>query len=83
MTWLAGRSGNCCMACLLSCLWCIISYIEKFFQQLCFLVCRKLWLQLRDGESTIVNDDLTGNIFWLCDIIIGTVTVYIGVLYVI
>ncbi|CAI5715108.1 unnamed protein product [Peronospora destructor] len=97
LAWLAGRSGNCCLACLLSCLSCIISYIEsliEFFNRFAFsyvgsydysfvTASRHVFkLFAAKGWSAIVNDDLTANIFWLGDIIIGTVTTYIGVLIV-
>ncbi|KAK1929904.1 Protein PNS1 [Phytophthora citrophthora] len=94
LAWLAGRSGNCCLACLLSCLSCIISCIEswiEFFNRFAyayvgcygysFVTASRHVFKLfaAKGWSAIVNDDLTGNVFWLGNIIIGAVTAYIGV----
>ncbi|KAG3113538.1 hypothetical protein PI124_g6820 [Phytophthora idaei] len=97
LAWLAGRSGNCCLSCLLSCLSCIISCIEslvEFFNRFAysyvgcygysFVTASRHVFKLfaAKGWSAIVNDDLTGNVFWLGNIIIGAVTAYIGVLIV-
>ncbi|CAI5729219.1 unnamed protein product [Peronospora farinosa] len=97
LSWLAGRSGNCCLTCLLSCFSCIISHIEsliEFFNRFAFsyvgsygysfvTASRHVFkLFATKGWSAIVNDDLTGNIFWLGDIVIGNLTAYIGVLIV-
>ncbi|KAF4141555.1 Plasma-membrane choline transporter [Phytophthora infestans] len=94
LAWLAGRSGNCCLACLLSCLSCIISCIEsciEFFNRFAysyvgcygysFVTASRHVFKLfaAKGWSAIVNDDVTGNVFWLGNIIIGAVTAYIGV----
>ncbi|RLN59106.1 hypothetical protein BBJ29_003969 [Phytophthora kernoviae] len=94
LAWLAGRSGNCCLACLLSCLSCIISCIEswiEFFNRFAYsyvgcygysfvTASRHVFkLFVSKGWSAIVNDDLTGNVFWLGNIIIGAVTAYVGV----
>ncbi|CAH0473111.1 unnamed protein product [Peronospora belbahrii] len=97
LAWLAGRSGNCCLKFLLSCLSCIISSIEswvEFFNRFAYSyvgtygysfvkASRHVFkLFAAKGWSAIVNDDLTGNVFWLGNIIIGAVTAYIGVLIV-
>ncbi|RLN37541.1 hypothetical protein BBJ28_00014342 [Nothophytophthora sp. Chile5] len=94
LAWLAGRSGNCCLACLLSCLSCIIKCIEswiEFFNRFAysyvgcygysFVTASRHVFKLfaSKGWSAIVNDDLTGNVFWLGNVIIGAATAYIAI----
>ncbi|KAG7384280.1 putative choline transporter, neither null mutation nor overexpression affects choline transport [Phytophthora pseudosyringae] len=94
LAWLAGRSGNCCLSCLFSCLSCLISCIEswiEFFNRFAyayvgcygysFVTASRHVFKLfaAKGWSAIVNDDLTGNVFWLGSVLIGAATAYIGV----
>lgn len=94
---MASQSGNCCAACLLSCISCIIGCIEswvEFFNRFAYtyvgcygysfisaskhvfkLFCSKGW-------SAIVNDDLTGNVFFLGNLLVGAATGYIAYLMV-
>lgn len=91
---LANQSGNCVAACLLSCLSCIIGMIEswiEFFNRFAytfvgcygysFVTASKHVFKLfkSKGWSAIVNDDLTGNVFFMGNVIIGAVSAYIAI----
>jgi hypothetical protein len=94
LTNMAKESGNCCAACLMGCLSCMIGCVERlveFFNRFAyayigyygysFVTASKHVFQLfRDkGWSAIINDDLTQNVFFLGNIIIGAITAYIGI----
>lgn len=91
---MANQSGNCAVACLFSCLSCLIGCIEswiEFFNRFAytyvgcygysFVTASKHVFKLfaSKGWSAIVNDDLTGNVFFLGNVIIGAVSAYIAV----
>ncbi|TMW57818.1 hypothetical protein Poli38472_014421 [Pythium oligandrum] len=91
---MASQSGNCVAACLFSCLACIIGCIEswiEFFNRFAYTyvgcygysfvtASRHVFKLFKSkGWSAIVNDDLTGNVFFLGNIIIGACTAYIAV----
>lgn len=93
LSWLASQSGNCCAACLLGCLSCIVGCIEswiEFFNRFAFsyvgiygysfVTASKHVFKLfrQKGWSAIVNDDLTGNVFFLGNIIVGAISAYIA-----
>lgn len=94
LSWLASRSGNCVAACLVSCLACIISCIQsaiEFFNRFAytyvgcygfsFVTASRHVFQLfaKKGWTAIVNDDLTGNVFFLGNLVIGAITAYIAI----
>ncbi|KAJ0392537.1 hypothetical protein P43SY_001243 [Pythium insidiosum] len=91
---LASESGNCAAACAFACLACLIGCIEswiEFFNRFAytyvgcygysFITASKHVFKLfkSKGWSAIVNDDLTNNVFFLGNVIIGAVTAYIAV----
>ncbi|GAB9474898.1 hypothetical protein Gpo141_00012013 [Globisporangium polare] len=91
---IANQSGNCVVACLLSCISCLIGCLEswiEFFNRFAytyvgcygysFITASKHVFKLfkSKGWSAIVNDDLTGNVFFMGNVIIGAVSAYIGV----
>jgi hypothetical protein len=91
---IANQSGNCCVACILSCVSCLIGCIEswiEFFNRFAytyvgcygysFVTASKHVFKLfkSKGWSAIVNDDLTGNVFFMGNLIIGAVSAYIAV----
>lgn len=94
LSYALNRTGNCVAACLVSCLACIIRCIEsavEFFNRFAysyvgcygysFVTASRHVFQLfaKKGWSAIVNDNLTGNVFWLGNIVIGAVTAYIAI----
>ncbi|TYZ61579.1 hypothetical protein PybrP1_000776 [[Pythium] brassicae (nom. inval.)] len=91
---LAGHSGNCAVACLLSCVACLVGCLEswiEFFNRFAytyvgcygysFVTASKHVFKLfkTKGWSAIVNDDLTGNVFFMGNVVIGAVSAYIAV----
>ncbi|KAF1326655.1 Pns1-like protein, partial [Globisporangium splendens] len=91
---MANQSGNCAVACIFSCLSCIIGCIEswiEFFNRFAYTyvgcygysfvtASRHVFKLFKSkGWSAIVNDDLTGNVFFLGNLIIGAVSAYIAV----
>lgn len=91
---IANHSGNCAVACLLSCVSCLIGCLEswiEFFNRFAytyvgcygysFVTASKHVFKLfkAKGWSAIVNDDLTGNVFFMGNVIIGAVSAYIAV----
>lgn len=91
---MASHSGNCAVACLLSCLSCLIGCLEswiEFFNRFAYTyvgcygysfvtASRHVFKLFKSkGWSAIVNDDLTGNVFFMGNLIIGAVSAYIAV----
>jgi hypothetical protein len=91
---MASQSGNCVAACLLSCLSCIIGCLEswiEFFNRFAytyvgcygysFITASKHVFKLfaSKGWSAIVNDDLTNNVFFLGNVVVGAISAFIAV----
>uniref|UniRef100_M4BYL2 Choline transporter-like protein n=1 Tax=Hyaloperonospora arabidopsidis (strain Emoy2) TaxID=559515 RepID=M4BYL2_HYAAE len=94
LTWLAGRSGNCCFVCLFSWLSRLVSSIERWIEcfnrfafsyvgcyNYSFVRASRHVFKLFEakGWSAIVNDHLIGNLCWLSNIVTGVLTAYVSV----
>lgn len=93
-SWMLSQSGNCVAACLVGCLACIVGCVEsaiEFFNRFAytyvgcygysFVTSSRHVFQLfaKKGWSAIVNDDLTGNVFFLGNLVVGAISAYIAI----
>lgn len=91
---MSNKSGNCVAACLFSCLSCLIGCIQSWVEMFnrfayayvgcygySFISASKHVCQLfaSKGWTAIVNDDLTNNVFFLGNIVVGAMTAFIAI----